>query len=133
MARIRFRQLNGEAVDLLLFGDTHPIGIEIREVRSAFFIELFPEHVLYTINLVVLHCFPSKRTTGDGFTLSSPYYYDGMAYFGNETLVECAENKRFTLNAHPYSYALLEVYPTDISAPLLHISILRPAQVPVGH
>jgi len=61
----RFRLLNDRTVDLLLLGDTHTIEREVRE-----------------------------RTTGAGFTFSSPYYYDGMAYFGNENLVECAEKQQ---------------------------------------
>ena len=35
-----------------------------------------------------------KATTGVGFSFSAPYYYDGMAYYGVETFVECAENKK---------------------------------------
>jgi len=67
MGSSRFQQLNGRAVDLLLYGDTHTIEREVQE-----------------------------RTTGSGFTFSSPYYYDGMAYFGNDTFVRCAEEyKRF--------------------------------------
>ena len=38
--------------------------------------------------------FLSKKTTGVGFTFSSPYYYDGLTYFGNETFVRCAQEHR---------------------------------------
>eukprot|EP00580_Thalassiosira_gravida_P000742 CAMPEP_0201599198 /NCGR_PEP_ID=MMETSP0492-20130828/752_1 /ASSEMBLY_ACC=CAM_ASM_000837 /TAXON_ID=420259 /ORGANISM="Thalassiosira gravida, Strain GMp14c1" /LENGTH=875 /DNA_ID=CAMNT_0048061747 /DNA_START=60 /DNA_END=2687 /DNA_ORIENTATION=- len=63
----RFVQLNDRAVDLLLFGDTHTIEREVNE-----------------------------RLTGAGFTFSSPYNYDGMAYSGDESFVKCAEEgKRF--------------------------------------
>jgi len=61
----RFQQLYDRTVDLLLFGDAHTIEREIRE-----------------------------RTTGAGFTFSSPYYYDGMSFYGNETYVECAEERK---------------------------------------
>jgi len=63
----RFQQLHGRSVDLLLSRDTHTVEREVRE-----------------------------RTTGVGFTFSSPYYYDGVAYYGSETFVRCAEEeKRF--------------------------------------
>lgn len=34
-----------------------------------------------------------KRTTGAGLTFTSPYYYDGLAYFGEPAYVECAEDE----------------------------------------
>jgi len=62
----RFQQLAYDrSVDLLIFSDTHTVEREVRE-----------------------------RTTGAGFTFSSPYYYDGMGYFGNDTFVRCAEEKK---------------------------------------
>lgn len=61
----RFQLLNDRNVDLLLTGDTHTLKREVVE--------------------------PS---TGAGFSFSSPYYYDGMVYFGDKTLVRCAENQK---------------------------------------
>ena len=48
----------------------------------------------------------SKRTTGAGFTFSSPYYYDGMAYFGNESFVDVLKNQCVTLNVPALLYVL---------------------------
>ena len=37
-----------------------------------------------------------KTTTDANFQFTTPYYYDGLAYYGNKTFVGCAEdNKRF--------------------------------------
>ncbi|KAL7553938.1 hypothetical protein ACHAWF_018683 [Thalassiosira exigua] len=47
----RFIQLNDGEVDLLVKGDTHTVEREVRE-----------------------------RTTGAGFTFSTPYFYDGLAF-----------------------------------------------------
>jgi len=39
--------------------------------------------------------FPTiKRTTGAGFTFSSHYFYDGMAFFGIAEFVRCAEERK---------------------------------------
>jgi ABC-type amino acid transport substrate-binding protein len=38
--------------------------------------------------------FYSQRSTGVNFHLSTTYYYDGLAYFGNETFVRCAEDRK---------------------------------------
>ena len=67
--------------------------------------------------------FLSKKTTGVGFTFSSPYYYDGLTYFGNETFVRCAqEHRRYgdcsSLNIcvvkESTSYSFVEFYfPSD--------------------
>jgi len=61
----RFHQLLDRSVDLLLLGDTHTIEREVRE-----------------------------KTTGSGFTFSSPYDYSTISYFGNETFVGCAEERK---------------------------------------
>lgn len=61
----RFQLLNDRKVDLLIRSDTHTIEREVRE-----------------------------KTTGSGFAFSSPYYYDGMAYFGSPALVRCAEEPK---------------------------------------
>ena len=42
----------------------------------------------------VLPARAGKKSTGEGFTFSSPYYYDGMAYMGSERLVGCAEEQK---------------------------------------
>lgn len=58
--------LNDRIVDVLSGGETYTIEREVNEV------------------------------TGASFTFSAPYYYDGMAFAGNETFVTCAEeNKRY--------------------------------------
>eukprot|EP00579_Thalassiosira_antarctica_P013409 CAMPEP_0201945108 /NCGR_PEP_ID=MMETSP0903-20130614/53734_1 /ASSEMBLY_ACC=CAM_ASM_000552 /TAXON_ID=420261 /ORGANISM="Thalassiosira antarctica, Strain CCMP982" /LENGTH=869 /DNA_ID=CAMNT_0048488167 /DNA_START=93 /DNA_END=2702 /DNA_ORIENTATION=+ len=63
----RWQHLLDRTVDLVVLGDTHTIEREVRE-----------------------------SSTGAGFTFSIPYNYDGMAYFGNETFVRCAEElKRY--------------------------------------
>ena len=64
-ASTRFQKLQGRSADLLLSRDSHSIERETKE-----------------------------RTTGAGFRFSSPYYYDGMSYFGTEELVNCAESKK---------------------------------------
>lgn len=61
----RFQQLQGRTVDLLIGGETHNVA---REVSELF--------------------------TKTGFTFSSAYNYDGMAYYGNATFVSCAEEER---------------------------------------
>jgi len=61
----RFHQLNNRELDLLLQADTHTLEREVKE-----------------------------RSTGVGYTFSSPYYYDGLAFMGNETYVKCAEDQR---------------------------------------
>ena len=38
----RFQQLNGRAVDLLLYGDTHTIERKVREVRELFLAWIIP-------------------------------------------------------------------------------------------
>ncbi|KAL7551324.1 hypothetical protein ACHAWF_014510 [Thalassiosira exigua] len=63
-ANDRFEMLQGRDIDLLMHGDTHTIEREIHE-----------------------------RTTGAGFTFSSPIFYDGLAYFGNSAFVRCAEKE----------------------------------------
>ena len=37
---------------------------------------------------------PLKRTTGSGFTFSSPSFYTGTVYIGNKTHVECAQKTK---------------------------------------
>lgn len=61
----RFQMLHGRDVDLLLYGDTHTIEREVHE-----------------------------KSTGSGFTFSSPYYYDGLSYYGDESFVKCAEQRK---------------------------------------
>ncbi|KAL9179839.1 hypothetical protein ACHAXT_007809 [Thalassiosira profunda] len=61
----RFESLYNRSIDLSLYGDTHTVEREVRE-----------------------------KTTGAGFTFSSPIYYDGIAYVGNATYVECAEEQK---------------------------------------
>jgi len=60
----RFQQLHNRDVDVLLGRATHTIEREVRE-----------------------------RTTGSGFAFSTPYFYDGMTYFGEDKFVECAEDE----------------------------------------
>lgn len=60
----RWEILNNRGADFLIGGDTHTIE---REVWLA--------------------------SAGSGFTFSAPYAYDGMAYAGNATFIECAEKK----------------------------------------
>jgi len=61
----RFEKLHGGDVDLLLYGDTYTIEREVRE-----------------------------KTTGSGFTFSTPYFYDGLTYYGESKFVECAEERK---------------------------------------
>lgn len=60
-----FQMLHNRDVDVLVARITHTIEREVQET-----------------------------STMAGFTFSSPYYYDGLAYFGNKTLVECAEKEK---------------------------------------
>ena len=61
----RWSILNNRSADLLVGADTYTIEREVRLASAA-----------------------------SGFTFSAPYIYDGMAYAGNETLRECAEEKK---------------------------------------
>lgn len=61
----RFQLLHTRAFDLLLNDIAHTIEREFKEI-----------------------------TTGTGFTFSSPYRYDSAYFFGNQTLVECAEERK---------------------------------------
>jgi ABC-type amino acid transport substrate-binding protein len=64
-AETRFVSLNDRTSDVLAGGETYTIE---REVNEA--------------------------TTGASFTFSTPYYYDGMAFAGNQTFVTCAEEQK---------------------------------------
>lgn len=64
-ALIRWRYLLGRDVDVLLSSDTYTIEREVMET-----------------------------STGSGFDFSSPYIYDGMAFFGQQIYVRCAEELR---------------------------------------
>jgi general L-amino acid transport system substrate-binding protein len=71
-AETRFVSLNDRTSDVLAGGETYTIEREVNE-----------------------------STTGASFTFSTPYYYDGMAFAGNETFVTCAEEiKRYDECSH---------------------------------
>ena len=52
---------------------------------------------LLNILSTVLKCFINiQPTTGSSFTFSTPYYYDGLVFAGNQTFISCAkEQKRY--------------------------------------
>ena len=45
-------------------------------------------------HLTIMNPVPCKSSTGAGLTFSSPFNYDGMVYFGNQTFVHCAEEQK---------------------------------------
>lgn len=51
-------------------------------------------HDVCIFNLTTLQTLSPKRTTGSNFYFTTPYYYDGLAYYGNETFVRCAEETK---------------------------------------
>ncbi|KAL7547496.1 hypothetical protein ACHAWF_018338 [Thalassiosira exigua] len=61
----RFEKLRDRETDVQIQLETHTLEREVRE-----------------------------PTTGEGFTFSSPYYYDGLAYMGNKSFVDCAEQQK---------------------------------------
>lgn len=75
-------------------------------------IDVLIRYDTYTIEREV-----KETSTGVGFTFSSVYNYDGMVYFGDETFVKCAEERK---RYHECSSLLIGAVPTTT-----HVEFLK--------
>ena len=105
MGDSRFQQLNGRAVDLLLYGDTHTIEREVHEVRSTpFRITVFPCRDFLHMSR---QCNSFLRREQQDMALHSQAPTITTAWLISESavLLDVPKSKSVLMNAPPFSYA----------------------------